>query len=147
MLAVLSLAACSKDKAETVNYLDVTYANLNGSWQLAEWDGVAMDLDAAETGSGAYCYITFDRREHTFVIYQNFDSMYARTITGSFSIDTDDYLGEVISGRYDYDNGYWNHDYTVSELLSDSMVWTATDDPDDICKYIRVDGIPDSLSN
>ncbi|MCD8312865.1 MAG: lipocalin family protein [Bacteroidales bacterium] len=145
LMMVFGFVACNKEKTDTVEYLDVTYANLNGTWLLSEWDGVTVDTDAATAGEGTYCYITFDRREHTFTMYQNFDSMYARRITGSFSLATDAYLGEVVSGKYDYDNGAWNHDYIISNLLSDSMVWTATDDPLDVCLYVRVDEVPEEI--
>lgn len=61
--------------------MPVTAANLNGTWQLSEWNGQAL-------AEGTYCYITFNRRELTFEMYQKFDSMYARYITGSFSMKT-----------------------------------------------------------
>ncbi len=146
---MLGLTACNKDKTDTVESLDVTYANLNGTWRLSSWEGGVMGAtksaeNVTPTGD-TYCYITFDRREHTFVMYQNFDSMYARRITGSFSLTTDDYLGEVVSGKYDWDNGEWNHDYIITNLLSDSMVWTATDDPLDVCLYVRVDEVPEEI--
>eukprot|EP00975_Prorocentrum_lima_P066602 12910107-Prorocentrum_lima.AAC.1 len=65
-------------------------------------------------------------------MYQKFDSMYARYITGSFSIENNPYLGYIISGVYDYGNGDWNNKYIVTDLLeSGSMTWTSKDDESD----------------
>lgn len=119
--------------------MDVTPANINGTWQLSEWNGAPL-------AEGTYCYVVFSRRERTFEIYQKFDSMYARYITGTYSIEDDSYKGYVISGVYDYDNGDWNNDYVVTDLLeSGSMVWTAVGDETDVCKYVRVDAVPDEI--
>lgn len=128
------------DEEETViPTLDVTPANLNGTWELAEWNGASL-------GEGTYCYITFDRKEQTFEMYQKFDSMYARYITGRFKIENDPYLGFVINGVYDYDNGDWNNEYIVTDLLeSGSMVWTAKDDKNDVNKYVRCEKVPEEI--
>ena len=95
---VLCFASCDDDEKVEIPALPVTAANLNGTWQLSEWNGQAL-------AEGTYCYITFNRRELTFEMYQKFDSMYARYITGSFNIENDPYLGYVISGEYDFGNG------------------------------------------
>ena len=119
--------------------MDVTPANINGTWQLSEWNGAPL-------AEGTYCYVVFSRRERTFEIYQKFDSMYARYITGTYSIEDDPYKGYVISGVYDYDNGDWNNDYVGTDLLeSGSMGWTAVGDETDVCKYVRVDAVPDEI--
>jgi len=95
---------------------------------------------------GTYCYITFNRKELTFEMYQKFDSMYARHITGHFSLENDPYLGYIISGEYDFGNGDWNNDYIVTDLLeSGSMIWTAKDDDNDVSKYVRCEKVPASL--
>lgn len=132
-------SSCSDDEELTVARLEVTTANLNGVWQLAEWNGQPLAEDT-------YCYIKFNRKDQTFEMYQKFDSMYARYITGSFSIRKDPYLGAVIAGVYYYGNGDWNNEYIVTDLLeSGSMVWTATEDKGDINKYVRCDRIPDEI--
>lgn len=77
---VLCCVSCDDDEKAEIPTLPVTAANLNGTWQLAEWNGQPMT-------EGTYCYITFNRRELTFEMYQKFDSMYARYITGSFSLE------------------------------------------------------------
>lgn len=137
---LLCFTACSDEEDTTEKSLAVTPANLNGVWQLATWNnGEALP-------EGTYCYVVFNRREQTFEMYQKFDSMYARYITGSFKIENDPYLGYVISGEYDYGNGEWNHEYIVTDLLSSgSMVWTAADDAGDVSKYVRCDEVPDEI--
>lgn len=72
------LVSCDDDEP-IIPTLEVTPANLNGTWELSEWNGTPL-------AEGTYCYITFNRKEQTFEMYQKFDSMYARYITGSFSI-------------------------------------------------------------
>lgn len=132
-------SSCSDDDEPVVPTLEVTPANLNGTWQLAEWNGQPL-------AEGVYCYVVFNRREQTFEMYQKFDSMYARYITGSFDIEDDPYLGSVISGEYDYWNGDWNHEYIVTDLLeSGSMIWTARDNENDVSKYVRCDKVPDEI--
>ncbi len=141
MLIVLlaGVASCSDEEEETVRTLEVSYVNLNGTWQLAEWKGQPLE-------EGAYCYITFSRRDKTFKMYQKFDSMYARCITGKFAIEKDDYLGYIISGSYDFGNGDWNNEYIVTDLLeSGSMIWTVKENKNDTSKYVRCDGVPDSV--
>ena len=97
------LTSCDDDEP-VIPTLEVTPANLNGTWELSEWNGAPL-------AEGTYCYITFNRKEQTFEMYQKFDSMYARYITGNFSIEVDPYLGSIISGDYDFGNGDWNNKY------------------------------------
>ena len=136
---VLCFSSCDDDEDTALPTLPVTAANLNGVWQLAEWNGQPL-------AEGTYCYIKFNRKELTFEMYQKFDSMYARCITGSFKIKNDPYLGYVLSGDYDFGNGEWNHDYIVTDLQeSGSMVWTAKDDDSDVSKYVRCNKVPDEI--
>ena len=132
------LISCDDDEP-IIPTLEVTPANLNGTWELSEWNGTPL-------AEGTYCYITFNRKEQTFEMYQKFDSMYARYITGSFSIKNDPYLGAVISGEYDFGNGEWNNKYIVTDLLeSGSMIWTAKDNENDVNKYIRCEKVPENI--
>ena len=82
---VLCFTSCDDDEKTDIPTLPVTPANLNGTWQLAEWNGQSL-------AEGTYCYITFNRKELTFEMYQKFDSMYVRHITGHFSLENDPYL-------------------------------------------------------
>lgn len=136
---VLCFASCNDDETVEIPTLPVTAANLNGTWQLTEWNGEPL-------ADGTYCYITFNRREQTFEMYQKFDSMYARYITGYFGIEKDPYLGYIISGEYDFGNGDWNNDYIVTDLLeSGSMIWTAKDNASDVSKYVRCEKVPENI--
>ena len=116
-MLLFSFIACEDEEEAKEKSLEVTPVNLNGTWQLAEWNGQPLT-------EGTYCYITFARKDKTFKMYQKFDSMYARYLTGSFNIEKDDYLGYIISGKYDYSlGGCWNNSYIVTELLpSGSMI-------------------------
>ena len=60
---VLCFTSCDDDEKTDIPTLPVTPANLNGTWQLAEWNGQSL-------AEGTYCYITFNRKEQTFEIYQ-----------------------------------------------------------------------------
>jgi len=137
-ILLIGVASCGDDD-ETVPTLEVNAANLNGTWQLAEWNGQPL-------AEGTYCYITFVRKDKTYKMYQKFDSMYARCITGKFEIETDYYLGYIISGVYDYGNGNWANSYIVTDLLSSgSMTWTVKGDSNDVSKYLRCDKVPSSI--
>ena len=138
MLLVVSLmtVSCSDDELP-VQTLEVIPVNLHGTWKLQE-------LNGAELPEGFYVYIDFNRKG-TFKLYQNNDSMYPRCITGSFSIKKDINIGSIISGVYDYEQGAWNNDYIVTDLLeTGSMIWT-TKEGDEVSKYIRVDEIPSDI--
>lgn len=136
-LLLVGFSACSDDdEVPVVSTLDVNYANLSGVWCLVEWNGSPI-------ADGLYCYIVFDRREHTFRMYQKFDSMYARCITGEFQLEEDDTWGSVISGTYDYGMGSWNNEYIITDLLEEgSMTWTVKDDENDVCVYRRCSEVP-----
>ncbi|WP_333698238.1 lipocalin family protein [Bacteroides congonensis] len=137
-----SFIACDDEEETKERTLEVTPANLNGTWQLTEWNGQPL-------AEGTYCYITFVRKDKTFKMYQKFDSMYARFLTGSFNIEKDDYLGYIITGKYDYSlGGRWNNSYIVTELSSSgAMVWIVKDDADDVSKYIRCDDVPSFIKD
>ena len=136
-LFACGFAACSSDDDEPEEpSLEVTPNNLHGTWKLAEWNGEPL-------AEGTYCYIVLNRKDQTFEMYQKFDSMYGRHITGSFAIKNDPYQGYIISGSYDYGKGDWNQSYLVTRLLaSGSMIWTAKDDVTDICRYERCKDVP-----
>lgn len=138
-MLLFNFAACGDDDEEVqIQQLPVNYANLDGTWKLTEWNGQALP-------EGNYVYISFTRRDHTFKIYQKMDSMYARLITGTFTIEEDEYLGYVINGEYDYDNGDWNNKYIVVLLENGTMTWTVKDDEEDVSRYERCDAIPDEI--
>ena len=56
LAATFLLSACDKDeKMLEPSYLPVTYANIAGTWQLAEWNGVEMS-------EGRYCYLVINAK-------------------------------------------------------------------------------------
>ena len=57
-------------------------------------------------------------------------------------MEYDEDWGNIISGEYDYWMGEWNSSYIVTELRSDSMIWTVKDDSGDISVYIRCAEVP-----
>lgn len=133
----LFMNACSSDDDEALMpSLDVTPANIAGTWKLVEWNNAPLE-------QGTFCYIVFNRRDKTFEMYQKFDSMYPRYITGSFSIEEDKNGRYIISGIYDYGNGEWNNSYIVTDLYaSGTMTWTVEGNSNDVSRYERCEEIP-----
>lgn len=117
--------------------LEVTPHNISGVWQLMEFNGLTLP-------DSAYCYIEYIRKDKKFVMYQKFDSMYPRRITGTYSIENDVKKGAVLSGKYDYGMGEWNSKYIVSELYEDGMLLIA-ESGDEICRYMRCNEVPSSV--
>ena len=134
---MLAAVSCEKNKELPESLLEVTANNISGAWKLTEWSGHAME-------EGMYVYIEFTRRDQRFTIYQNQDSFLTRKIEGYYNITTDEVLGAVIRGQYDY-NGDWRHRYVVRNLTAKSMTWIATDNPADISVYERCDAVPDDI--
>ena len=132
------VASCTKEKPVVV-YLDVTPNSISGSWEL-------VLLNDSELQEGTYLYVDFVRKERTFAIYQNFDSIdqQPHVLTGTFSIETDVERGAIIRGIYDYDGGFWAHQYEVNDLTENSMEWVAVDDPSYVQKFVRT-SIPESI--
>lgn len=99
LLALIATAFCACDDDKSyVAPLDVTPNNLAGTWQLAQWNGAPL-------AEGSYVYIEFIRKDQKYVMYQNLDSFGARKLTGRFAIETDEELGAIIYGNYDYSVG------------------------------------------
>ena len=135
MLVLTGVFACSPDEDLTPQSLDVTPNNISGVWKLADVNGEALP-------EGVYCYMEFVRRDRTFTIYQKFDSMYPRRLTGSFEITKDEYKGYILSGKYDYGTGNWNNSYIVSSLFENFMVLTVDGENGEVCKYVRCNEVP-----
>lgn len=137
--AAVSLAAsCSKeDTAGTEVSLPLSYINLDGVWELVEWNGAPL-------AKGTYAYIELTR-EHKFTSYSNIEttSNVAVVLTGEYDIDRED---NTVGGYYDYmDYKQWSHRYVVSSLSAGSMTWTASGDASEVRIYSRVDSVPDSI--
>lgn len=140
MVAVVTMVACDKENsAGGEELLEVTRHNISGSWKLDSWSGGAL-------AEGSYVYIDFKRADRTYTMWQNLDSAPVRKITGMYNIDIDEELGAIIRGNYDNGNGDWNHQYIVTSLTANEMVWVAQDDADDVSVYVRTE-IPEELSD
>ncbi len=142
-LMALSLASCGKESVKDLEepILDVTPTNINGSWQLVEWNGQSLPSDR-------YFYIEFIRRGMEFKSYENTSTAEVHKETGKYNIIIDESLGgAVIIGRLDNSmNQEWNHRYIVTDLTATRMVWTVSGNPDDISIFERVDSIPADLT-
>lgn len=137
MLALLIVgASCNPEEIIEPTLVVNTY-NLDGTWQLAE-------LNEAPLADSTFLYIVLDRKG-TFSIYDNMSSMYPVLQTGTFSLEQDWRVGDIISGTYDYDLGTWNHEYIITDLYKESMVWTAKGDATDVQKFVRVATVPDHI--
>lgn len=137
IIVTVGLVACDKDDEIIIEpELEVTYANIEGTWKLAEWNG-------EPTNDNTYLYVVFNRRDRSYEQYQKFDSMYARYITGSYKIQDNEDGNSIISGKYDFGMGKWNNSYIVTNLYeSGSMIWTVEKNEADVSKYIRCDEVP-----
>lgn len=137
MMLAIALISCNDDEEYVEPILDVTPNNIAGEWCLESWN----DAPLAE---GSYVYISFERADRTYTLYQNVDSAPARTLTGRYYITTDMELGAVIRGDYDFGVGEWTHRYVVKDLTAKSMTWIAKDNPDDVSVYVRCE-IPEQV--
>ncbi len=134
----IGMVACEKDEdIQEEPSLEVTNANLNGIWQLYEWNGEVME-------DGRFCYMNLDRLEETFTIYENIGSMYARKLTGAYSIEGDDTEGYTLEGTYDYIEESWKG-YDVNRLTATRLELNVTDNPDEELIYVLVDEIPEDV--
>lgn len=137
IMFVALFASCNKENVETTVYETVNYATINGTWTLTEFNGKALE-------EGQYVYITFDRKEHTFEMYDNMGSMYSHKSTGTFEISEDDELGYILTGEYDFSHDSWN-EYIVSEMTDTTMKWTVKDNPEDVSVYTKCEEIPEDI--
>lgn len=140
LFAATAFTGCEKDKSYEDPGLEVSLYNISGTWKLASWN------NGAELAEGSYVYLELAYRDgNTFTIYQNLDSFGPRRITGSYNLYTDESLGSVIRGMYDYENGDWSSRYIIRDLYADRMTWIATDDAGNVSQYVRCDGIPQEI--
>lgn len=131
IVALVIAVGCEKPDLSGVLYLDVTPNNIAGVWRLKSFD------NGIEPGEGTYRYIVFDRKDRTFVSYDNLGSMEVRKRSGRFDIYTN--RAAIIRGMYDYGQGDWEHQYYVRNLTQNSMVWVATDDDSLVTVYERAE--------
>lgn len=118
MLAALASGCQTPDsEREPEQIKAVTYYTIDGVWELTELNDKSLSVDTM-------LYIDFDRKEHRFEMWDNFDSMYMTKTTGMFAIEQDEYERYILSGWYDYGVGDWASDYIVEmTILGDYMLW------------------------
>lgn len=138
MLTLIAVCTSCTPEETPEPTLPVNTYNLDGTWQLAQ-------LNDAPLADSTYLYIVLDRKG-TFSIYTNLSSMYPVMQTGKFTIEEDWRIGSIISGTYDFDLGAWNHEYIITDLYKESMVWTAKDDATDVQKFVRVADVPEHIT-
>lgn len=134
MLFAVALFAACDETVEPIETLEVKPYNMEGTWMLAELNGSAL-------ADSTYVYLVLDRR-CTYEIYENTASMYPVLFTGKYELEYDWRVGDVISGSYDYELGAWGHEYVITDLYKESMVWTAKNDASYVQKFVRVDAVP-----
>ena len=137
MLFAVALFAACDETVEPIETLEVKPYNMEGTWMLAELNGSAL-------ADSTYVYLVLDRR-CTYEIYENTASMYPVLFTGKYELEYDWRVGDVISGSYDYELGAWGHEYVITDLYKESMVWTAKDDASYVQKFVRVDAVPTEI--
>ena len=136
--ATTLIAGCEKPAPmPTVEQTPVTYAAIDGCWQLTMWQGEPIADDT-------YLYIEFDRTTHTYVMWDNLNSMYAVDVTGSFTITAEEDGRYTLSGTYDYGKGDWNSNYYV-ELHDEGerMQWYSLDGTHQVMDFQRIADIPE----
>lgn len=140
LMFAVTFASCEEDNSYEDPGLEVTPYNISGTWQLATWN------NGSSLAEGSYVYLEIEYRDgYRYTIYQNIDSFGPRRITGDYALYTDESLGSVIRGRYDYENGDWTSRYIIRDLYSDRMTWIATDNAENASQYVRCDGVPQEI--
>ncbi len=137
LAALFVTTACDKGPiTEAEESLPVTITNVIGNWQLAGWQGKPL-------AEGLYSYITLERKDQKFTLYQNMDPEQSLVTTGRYNIIVDADGKAVIRGLYHYSMGQeWNNRYEITTLTHQNMVWQAVGNPDETMVYTRVDSIP-----
>ena len=136
--AAAACFSCQKDEDSDAAFMEVTPYNIEGTWQLAEWMGKPLE-------ENSFVYMELARQDRKFTMYDNMlgTENTVNSTSGTYSIDEDG----VIWGYYDNSiYTFWSHKYAITELTATSMVWTATDNPEDISVYVRVASIPESVT-
>ncbi len=138
LIVVATIAGCEKPAPlPTQEKIAVTYAALDGCWQLSMWQGAPIAEDT-------YLYIEFDRKEHRYTMWDNIDSMYATDTTGTFALTEEEVGTYTLSGTYDYGVGDWSCDYRV-ELTNEGndMRWVSLSGSHQVMNFVRVAEIPE----
>lgn len=128
-LSVLALLSCQKEKKFVEPELPVTFYNTSGAWELESWNSASMDK----------VLVSVTLKDKRFVLTQTVGSMYPVEYTGDYNLVEVDGKGTLIRGIYDYTYEYWSHNYYITGLTHNKMVWVSEDDPEDVYVYRRAD--------
>ena len=142
VLLVIVCGGCSdSDEMPSEPLLPVTANNLAGVWRLKTWQ-------EAERPAESFVYIEFIRKDQRFRLYQNLDSFGPVQKSGRFAITTDEHLGAILHGEYDFSyNQQWNNRYVVHDLTQHSMTWVAVGNEHDISVYERCEALPSEIES
>ena len=136
--ATLSLTGCSKEATNDLSEpkIAVTYAALDGCWQLTHWQGSTLD-------EATYLYIEFDRSTRRYTMWDNIDSMYATDTTGTFTVTEERDGSYTLTGTYDHGVGDWNYAYRVTlHSEGEEMEWLSRDEAQWM-EFRRIDSVPE----
>lgn len=144
--------SCSDDDKPALPPEPVTYHDISGTWKMTKWNDEEMN-------DGRYFYVTFDRKDRVYDIYQNLDTEKTRHLTGRYILDYDEDLGSTIEGDYDHAAGLWSHTYLLNQFSKTEMTWVVVTrenglsanpwipDFSDVTIYTRVDEVPEDILN
>jgi hypothetical protein len=137
MLGVISTMSCEKPAPlPSDEKVAATYYNIDGCWELSQLNGQPLQEDT-------YLYIEFSRSDHRYQMWDNLNSMYGTTTTGTFAISEEEDGTYTLSGTYDYGVGDWNSCYMVT--LSDGgnkMQWWRRG-ADQVMEFEHISEIPE----
>ena len=122
ILSVALFAACDDPVDTTVPPLKVTPYNLDGTWQLAEWNGVPL-------ADSTYVYLVLDRKQ-TFEMYQKIGSGAYRLYRGTWNLENG-----LLTGKYNDGEG-WAAAYNV-EIKDRNLTLTSNNDAAESTLYTR----------
>ena len=144
LLLLFSLAVSSCERPAPLpnqESIAVTYDTIAGCWQLTHLEGAPLS-DETEL------YIAFDNTEHTFVMWDNLNSMYLRETTGRYSITAEEDGTYTLSGSYDNGVGKWSNDYRI-ELTNEGlgMKWHTLSESHEVMDFVFIGDLPDNINN
>ena len=137
MLGAISTMSCEKPAPlPSDEKVAVTYYNIDGCWELSQLNGRPLQ-------ENTYLYIEFSRGDHSYQMWDNFNSMYGVCTTGTFYITEEEDGTYTLSGTYDYGVGDWSNDYrVVLTHEGDHMQWRALS-ANQTMDFVRVEAMPE----
>ena len=134
MLVAITTTSCEKPAPlPSDERVAVTYYNIDGCWELYMFHGAPLQEDT-------YLYIEFSRSDHRYQMWDNLNSMYGISTTGTFYITEEEDGTYTLSGNYDHGAGDWSSSYKVEMSSTDNMTWRSTET---ILDFRRIDSIPE----